>query len=46
MISQFEYSHTQQKTELYATPDMLHLNLAGYQVWYQTMKGLYDSLSN
>ena len=45
MISQFEYSHTQQKTNLYIS-DELHLNEAGYLVWYQTMQGMYDALSS
>ncbi|CAF1424352.1 unnamed protein product [Adineta ricciae] len=48
MISQFQISHTQQKLELYdpTDPSHTHLNLAGYQVWYQTMEPLFNQLIN
>ncbi|CAF0895911.1 unnamed protein product [Didymodactylos carnosus] len=41
----FQNSHVQVKPELY-DPDLLHLAVPGYQMWYQTMEPLFFDMLN
>ena len=45
MTWSFQNSPLQVKPELY-DPDLLHLAVPGYQMWYQTMEPLFSNMYN